>query len=119
MLRQLINRLLYLFGFKKRGKKPAGESLLDLLPIIVAAAVLVGAISQINKELEPRRLSLRQKLARRVKYYLQEEECSLCGGSGEVVERKARQMGYTFGPDEPTDSLEEKLIPCPACKGGE
>ena len=42
--------------------------------------------------------------------------CPLCKGSGEVLERKARQIGYTLSPNEPPDSLEERLVPCPLCK---
>jgi len=41
------------------------------------------------------------------------DECSLCGGSGEVLSEKVRQMGYTLTEGE---SLDEKLIPCPLCK---
>lgn len=43
------------------------------------------------------------------------ESCILCEGTGEVLERKVRQMGYTIAPSEPSDVLEEKLVPCPLC----
>ena len=43
--------------------------------------------------------------------------CDLCGGSGEIVNRKARQMGYTFGHNESPDSLDEHLVSCPKCHG--
>lgn len=62
MLRRLIDWLLYTFGFKKREKKSAIGSLLDLLPLVVAAAVIRGAFRYM--ELEPTRLSLRQRLYR-------------------------------------------------------
>ena len=32
---------------------------------------------------------------------------------GVIVERKARQIGYTIAPNEPGDVLEEKEVPCP------
>lgn len=44
-----------------------------------------------------------------------DNNCLLCCGEGWVIERKARQIGYTFGLNEPLDGLEEKIIPCPLC----
>jgi len=43
--------------------------------------------------------------------------CDVCGGEGSLVRRSARQVGYTFGPDESLDSLEEVIVPCPCCPG--
>lgn len=41
-------------------------------------------------------------------------ECSLCGGTGEIVQRPQRLMGYTIAV--PNESVDEKLIPCPLCQ---
>jgi len=46
-------------------------------------------------------------------------KCPLCKGNKEIIERKARQMGYTFAPNENLDSLEESVISCPLCQGKE
>lgn len=47
------------------------------------------------------------------------EKCKLCKGSGEIVTTIARQMGYTFSFNEHKDSIEEQIILCPRCKGGQ
>jgi len=43
------------------------------------------------------------------------EACDICKGQGDVIRRTARQIGYTFGPEESADSLEERFESCPQC----
>ena len=43
--------------------------------------------------------------------------CDICKGQGSVIRCAARQIGYTFGPEENADSLEEHLEPCSQCHG--
>jgi len=42
-------------------------------------------------------------------------KCSLCGDTGEVLNSKARTIGYTIAPNELGDVIDEKLVPCPLC----
>lgn len=41
------------------------------------------------------------------------EGCPLCEGTGEILNRKARMMGYTLTNGE---TIDEDLIPCPLCE---
>jgi len=43
-------------------------------------------------------------------------KCSLCNDTGEVLDIKVRQMGYTLTDGE---TIDEKLVPCPLCKKDE
>ncbi len=43
----------------------------------------------------------------------EKESCELCQGSGEIVQRPSRVMGYTLTEGE---SIDERLVPCPLCK---
>ena len=41
------------------------------------------------------------------------EDCPLCKGSGEILKRKIRMMGYTLYDGE---TIDEELVPCPLCE---
>lgn len=41
------------------------------------------------------------------------DDCPLCQGSGEVLNKKVRLMGYTLAEGE---QLDEALVPCPLCE---
>ncbi|KKL65812.1 hypothetical protein LCGC14_2151210 [marine sediment metagenome] len=45
MIRRFVEWLLGVLGIKTRIRKPALESLLDLLPIIYAATVVIGIVN--------------------------------------------------------------------------
>jgi len=69
MLRRFVNWLKYTFRLKKREKKPAVESLLELVPLVMAACIVIGAIRWLAPELkEGPQPSLWSKLIRRVKH---------------------------------------------------
>jgi len=50
--------------------------------------------------------------------YVDEPICPFCENSEEMILRPARAMGYTIGPDEDKNILDEKLVPC-ICKQSE